>query len=111
MLKTIFDFILSLGHLFFRGKGGARQYCLRCGALLRAGSPCGCYHPSDGSGPGGCRGAAGMEKAGETGTAVETEEEGEPSSSILQQEEDAVSLLMGWALMAAGVVLWAVGRL
>lgn len=128
VLKTIFDFVLSLGALFFRRTPGGRkgkQRCRRCGAVLGTGCPCGCGNLPDGGGSGGCGGAVGVEadevkeglkgSKGLKGLKGSEEAKGlsplEPSSPLspldpLAAEEEAIGRLVGWALMALGVGQW-----
>lgn len=97
IVKMIFDFILSLGHLFFRGKERGRKgraRCQRCGALLRTDRPCGCGESPDGDRPGGSGGDPGVERPTEETTAL-----------MVLYDEERLSQLMGWFLMAVGVYM------
>lgn len=115
VLKTILDFILSVGHLFFRrnGKKG-RQFCPRCGARLSTDSPCGCCNPPDRSSTGSHRCPDGMEETGEPGETVNADAEEtvdgeeEPPSFSLLAEDNNIQQLTGWSLMLLATGHWIV---
>lgn len=99
VLKTILDFILSVTRLFFRGKSPKRQFCAKCGALLRANSPCGCGGQSAGSGTG--RSGSGDDSSPEN---EEPESDSETEEDPLEEDDEPPSETLnatsvaGWCL-------------
>jgi len=101
VLQTIFDFVLSVARLFFRGKGRKREFCPQCGALLRTDCPCRCCRKTTGSGNGGS--GSDNDIAPDNGEADEcriTEEAGPPA----EQTGYTFVSIAGWLLFASAFV-------
>ncbi|MDF9830851.1 hypothetical protein [Parabacteroides sp. PF5-6] len=111
MLKTIFDFILSLAHLFFRAKKKERQFCTQCGALVGRDGACRACDGSDGGDPGGCRcdpggsrPASSHDSSGDSSDDSSGNSSGEVDDASAAYAEEMTQRLIGWALIGMAVI-------